>query len=62
MRQFPARWEIHVIEENDAARRFWQKLVSASWPDKHRMELFDNEHWHGPVFLSIPGHDLMPFS
>jgi len=50
MRQFPARWEIRVIEENDAARRFWQKLISASWPDRQRVEMFDNEHWNGPVF------------
>ena len=30
MRQLPARWEMHVIAENEAARRFWQKLLTAS--------------------------------
>ena len=50
IRQLPARWEMHVIAENAAARRFWQRLVTLNWPDKHRMVLFDNEQWHGPVF------------
>jgi len=50
IRQLPARWEMHVIAENEAARRFWQKLACAHWPDKQRMDVFDNEQWRGLVF------------
>lgn len=50
MSNFSARWEIRVIEENDTACRFWQKLVRAHWPDTQRMDVFDNAQWSGPVF------------
>lgn len=46
----PACWEIRVIERNLAARRFWQALLTAAWPDRQRMAMLDGEQWQGPVF------------
>lgn len=50
MTMCPAKWEVPVIEENHAARKFWQALMASSWPGKCELALLDNAHWQGPVF------------
>lgn len=46
----PARWEIRVIAQNPAAASFWQSLIGAAWPERHRVTSLDSEQWQGPVF------------
>jgi predicted acetyltransferase len=51
----PARWEIRVLEQNQAAQRFWTELLDKLWPTKHNKALRNDERWHGPVF-SVDTH------
>lgn len=50
MTMHPAQWEVCVIEENPAARNFWETLIDKKWPGKCQSEFVDNEHWCGPIF------------
>ena len=55
MTTYPAKWEVRVIEENKAARNFWETLINTSWPGRFELALLDNEHWQGPIF-SVDTH------
>lgn len=59
MTMFPAKWEVCVIEENPAARIFWETLINTTWPGRHQLAILDNEQWQGPVF-SVDTHVTAP--
>ena len=59
MTMFPAKWEVCVIEENPAARKFWEALINTTWPGRHQLAVLDNEQWQGPVF-SVDTHVTTP--
>ena len=39
----PAYWEIRVVQQNQAAQRFWARLLDELWPTKHNEALRDDE-------------------
>ena len=45
----PARWEIRVLKENQAALRFWTACVEDVAPARYSTTALDDETWHGPV-------------
>jgi len=50
MSQCPARWEIRVIQENQAAEAFWESLLNTAWPIGYQRAMLNNKEWHGPIF------------
>ncbi|QBE61665.1 GNAT family N-acetyltransferase [Pseudoduganella lutea] len=48
--QCPARWEIRVIQENQAAQAFWESLLLTAWPAGYQRVLVNSREWHGPIF------------
>jgi predicted acetyltransferase len=56
-RRFPGRWEIRVMQKNDAARRFWQEAISSFTGDESHSVAFERERvaWVSLLFESREG-------
>ncbi|MGF7178951.1 GNAT family N-acetyltransferase [Tunturiibacter psychrotolerans] len=50
-RRFPGRWEVRVMEKNDAARRFWQGAISSFTGEKIHSVAFEREGSAWVLFL-----------
>jgi predicted acetyltransferase len=42
-RRFPGRWEVRVMQQNDAAWRFWQEAISSFTGEESRSVAFERE-------------------
>ena len=50
-RRFPGRWEVRVMEKNDAARRFWQGAISPFTGEEIHSVAFEREGSAWVLFL-----------
>jgi predicted acetyltransferase len=55
--QHPGAWQVSEIPENQAAVRFWRKVIGRYTGESYTEHFLDNEHWHGlvQVFTTLPG-------
>jgi predicted acetyltransferase len=50
-RRFPGRWEVRVMQKNDAARRFWQEAISLFTGEESHPVAFEREGSAWVLFL-----------
>ena len=46
----PCRWEVRVVQANQAAERFWEAAIQDYAGSDYQKEVRDDELWHGSMF------------
>lgn len=50
MTTWPGKWEVRVLQENQAAHDFWESLAKTAWPTSYRKVTVSDDRWNGPIF------------
>ncbi len=49
--RFPGRWEVHELERNTGAQRFWRAVIGRCTEGRFEEHQRDDGAWRGPVQL-----------